>query len=482
MNRIDKNLNKYVCCLLISVSAVHFSCTDKFLETNANEITIDAISAEQAVELVNSTYNILLSWQVSSFSWNAISSIASDDADKGSDPGDTGADKHLFDILAHDATSISIAEVWEGHYNGIQRANQAINRIKLFDDLDLELRHRLIGEAKFLRALFYFRLVQTYGGVPIITETPDVNSPIETLLRRASKNEVFEFIENDLIESINVLPEKSTYADNQLGRATIGAAKTLLAKVSLYQNKWETVLELTNDVIKSGEYNLTPNYEDIWKEVGENNEESIFEIQAKGELPSVGVDQYSLTQGARGVGGWGWGFNVPSENLLNSYDPNDLRRDATIIFRGETLYDGRFVPETVVNPMYNQKAYSSAFTDYQQTGKNIRILRYAEVLLMNAEAASQLGGDVAGPLNQVRNRAGLESVNNPSQTDVWNERRWELAFEHDRYFDLVRQGRAATVLQSLGIPFKVGKHELFPIPQVQINLSDGILKQNPGWE
>jgi hypothetical protein len=482
MNRITKNLNKTIYYLLFIVSGIHFSCTEKFLEIDANEITIDEISSEQAVELVNSTYNILLSWQVSSFSWNAISSISSDDADKGSDQGDTGADKHLFDILAHDATSISVAEVWEGHYKGIQRANQAINRIKLFEDLDSELKQRLTGEAKFLRALLYFRLLQTYGGVPIINETPDINSSIETLLRRASRAEVFEFIEIDLIESINVLPEKSEYPDNQLGRATKGAARTLLAKVSMYQSKWETVLELTNEVIKSGEYNLTPKYEDIWKEIGENNQESIFEIQAKGELPSVGVDQYSLTQGARGEGGWGWGFNVPSDNLLNSYDPNDLRRDATIIFRGETLYDGRFVPETVVNPMYNQKAYSSAFTDYQQTGKNIRILRFAEVLLMNAEAAIQLGGDVAGPLNQVRNRAGLEPIDNPSQSDVWNERRWELAFEHDRYFDLVRQGQAATVLQSQGIPFKVGKHELFPIPQVQINLSGGILQQNPGWE
>lgn len=482
MNRITKNLNKTIYYLLFIVSGIHFSCTEKFLEIDANEITIDEISSEQAVELVNSTYNILLSWQVSSFSWNAISSISSDDADKGSDQGDTGADKHLFDILAHDATSISVAEVWEGHYKGIQRANQAINRIKLFEDLDSELKQRLTGEAKFLRALLYFRLLQTYGGIPIINETPDINSSIETLLRRASRAEVFEFIEIDLIESINVLPEKSEYPDNQLGRATKGAARTLLAKVSMYQSKWETVLELTNEVIKSGEYNLTPKYEDIWKEIGENNQESIFEIQAKGELPSVGVDQYSLTQGARGEGGWGWGFNVPSDNLLNSYDPNDLRRDATIIFRGETLYDGRFVPETVVNPMYNQKAYSSAFTDYQQTGKNIRILRFAEVLLMNAEAAIQLGGDVAGPLNQVRNRAGLEPIDNPSQSDVWNERRWELAFEHDRYFDLVRQGQAATVLQSQGIPFKVGKHELFPIPQVQINLSGGILQQNPGWE
>jgi hypothetical protein len=131
--------------------------------------------------------------------------------------------------------------------------------------------------------------------------------------------------------------------------------------------------------------------------------------------------------------------------------------------------------------MYNQKAYSSSFTENNQTGKNIRILRFSEVLLMNAEASSHLGGDFAGPLNQVRLRAGLQPLNNPSQLDIWNERRWELAFEHDRYFDLVRQGRASTVLQSLGIPFVTGKHELFPIPQIQINLSGGILQQNPGW-
>ena len=467
--------------LLISICCFQSSCTDDFLEIDANQITADAITEDQAIELVNGIYNIFLSWQVSSFSWNAITSISSDDADKGSDPGDTGSDKHLFDALAHDATSISVSEVWEGHFNGIQRANQAINRIHPFDDLDSDLKARLIGEAKFLRALLYFRLVQTFGGVPLITETPDINSPLEELLSRSTKEETFLFIENDLIEAISGLPEKSAYADIQLGRATKGAAKALLAKVSMYQDKWDKVLNLTNEIILSGEYSLTSNYEDIWKEIGENNQESIFEIQAKGELPSVGVDKYSLTQGARGQGGWGWGFNVPSENLLNSYELNDTRRNATIIFRGETLYDGRYVPETVVNSMYNQKAYSSSFTENEQTGKNIRILRFAEVLLMNAEAASQLGGDIAGPLNQVRIRAGLEPLNNPSQLDVWNERRWELAFEHDRYFDLVRQGRASEVLQSLGIPFIIGKHELFPIPQVQISLSDGILQQNPGW-
>ena len=135
--------------LLIFLCCFQSSCTDDFLEIDANQITADAITEDQAIELVNGIYNIFLSWQVSSFSWNAITSISSDDADKGSDPGDTGSDKHLFDALAHDATSISVSEVWEGHFNGIQRANQAINRIHPFDDLDSDLKARLIGEAKF---------------------------------------------------------------------------------------------------------------------------------------------------------------------------------------------------------------------------------------------------------------------------------------------------------------------------------------------
>jgi len=378
------------------------------------------------------------------------------------------------------STNRNLNNLWKELYLGIRDANNVIANVPDIE-MDEELKNRIIGEAKFLRALLYFRLLQTFGELPLITDTPDINSPLEELLSRATIDETFLFIEGDLIQAIESLPNKNQYPNIELGRATKGAAKTLLAKVSMYQEKWENVLALTNEVIESGEYSLTSNYEDIWKEIGENNEESIFEIQAKGAIPSVGVDKYSLTQGARGEGGWGWGFNVPSQELLNSYEENDLRRDATIIFRGETLYDGRYVPESVVNEMYNQKAYSSAFTEFEQTGKNIRILRYAEVLLMNAEAAIHLGGDVSGPINQIRSRAGLNPLNNPTQLDVWNERRWELAFEHDRYFDLVRQGRAATVLQSLGKPFVIGKHELFPIPQQQIDLSNGILTQNPGW-
>ena len=476
-----KNLTKKSICysasILLTLGLI-LSCSEDFIDVASNEETEGAITADKAPELVNAVYNNLNQWAMSSFSWNGVSSMTSDDADKGSDPGDTGGDKNLLDGLIFDATTISFDEVWAAHYDGIQRANQAINRIEAFD-FDPTLKSRLIGEAKFLRALTYFRLVKTFGGVPLIAGTPDLSIDPAQLLSRATKEATYAFIETDLTEAIASLPEKSEYPVSELGRATKGAAKALLAKVSMYQNKWQEVMTLTNEIIASGEYGLTDNYEDIWKEIGENNTESIFEIQARGDSPTAGTQGYSVTQGARGAGGWGWGFNTPSQNLADSYEAGDTRRDATIIFRGETLFDGRLVPNTVVNPMYNQKAYSSAFSDAWETGKNIRILRYAEVLLMNAEAALATGGDAATPLNQVRNRALLGNAPVVNQLAIWEERRHELAFEHDRYFDLVRQGRAGTVLRALGKPFVDGKHEVFPIPNEQIIKSGGLLEQNP---
>ncbi|MFD0860586.1 RagB/SusD family nutrient uptake outer membrane protein [Sungkyunkwania multivorans] len=469
------------CALLALATVVNTSCTEDFLAVESNQETESAISADRAPELVNAVYNSLLTWEVSSFSWTGITSIASDDADKGSIPSDTGGDKQLLDALNISPTLISIGDVWRGHFDGIQRANQAINRIERFEDIDADLKDRLIGEAKFLRALFYFRLVQTYGGVPIITSINSLDDITADLLQRATKEECYAFIAQDLRDAIDALPEKSEYPISELGRATKGAAKTLLAKVQMYQNNWAEVQDLTNEIIASGEYGLTPNYEDIWKESNENNIESIFEIQSRGEDPAAGVDKYSTIQGVRGPGGWGWGFNTPSEDLNSSYEAGDLRRDATIIYAGETLFDGREINIDAPNPRYNQKAYASELTEAEITGKNVRLFRYAEVLLMNAEAAAVIGGDVLTPLNQVRVRAGLAPLTNATQMDVWEERRFELAFEHDRYFDLIRQGRASEVLNAKGIPFETGKHEVFPIPQEQIDLSGGALQQNPGY-
>lgn len=481
MKNTIQNIISYRTIIVVLFSIVIFSCSEDFIDVESNEETEEAITADKAPEIVNAVYNSLIQWSMSSFSWIGVSSITTDDAEKGSDPGDTGTDKHLLDELTFDATTISFDEVWASHYDGIQRANQAIYKIENFEDIDQELKSRLIGESKFLRALMYFRLVKAFGGVPLIAEIPSLDSDPEEYLKRKTKEETYAFIEEDLEEAITLLPKKKEYETSDLGRATEGAAKALLAKVYMYQSKWQDVYDLTNEIIVGAEYSLTSNYEDIWKEVGENNEESIFEIQGRGDSPTAGVEGYSVSQGARGEGGWGWGFNTPSEDLADSYETVDLRRDATIIFRGETLFDGREVPSTVVNAMYNQKAYSSSFTDAWETGKNIRILRYADVLLMNAEAALSIGGDALTPLNQVRKRAGLDDVDTVDQLTIWEERRHEFAFEHDRYFDLVRQGRVGEVMRALGKPFVDGKHELFPIPQEQINKSGGLLEQNPGY-
>lgn len=462
-------------------------CDDsEFLDVQpSKETTEQALSGPTAAtELVNAIYNKLLDSNESAFSWIGVSSITTDDADKGSDPGDTGTDKDLLDGLTFTSTSISFNEVWEANYQGIARANQALNYLPDLD-IDEDLRARLIGESKFLRAEYYFRLVRMFGGVPLIDKVPEIENEedINAAYNRVSKEDIYAFIISDLNDAVASLPVSYSSAD--LGRATKGAALTSLAKVNMYLGNWQQVYDLTNEVMGLG-YSLTPEYEDIWKEIGENNSESIFEIQGRGETPNKGVQGYFVTQGARGAGGWGWGFNTPTEDLTNSYEEGDKRKDATIIFRGETLWDGLLVAETVSNPRYNQKAYVSKTMETFNGGdwesnKNVRILRYAEVLLMNAEAAFNVGGDVKTPLNLVRNRAGLENLENVTLLDIWKERRLELAFEHDRYFDLVRQGRAGQVLRAHGKNFVDGKHELFPIPQAQIDLSKGQLMQNPGY-
>ncbi len=470
-----KNITKYL--LFIGIFSLT-ACTDDFLEVDPEQYVPEEDSGNvySPEMFVNGTYGYLTDWTYA-FSWLGVTEIISDNADKGSSPSDTGGDKHLLDALDHTSTTGSIEACWTIFYKSIGRASVAINYTEEYGLADETYKNRLIGEAKFLRALNYFWLVRMFGDVPI----QDLDDP-STWAVRAPKSEVYAYIEQDLLDAINSLPNKDEYASNDLGRATKGAAQGLLAKVYMYQEKWQDAYDMAGNVMNSGQYGLEADYANTWRESSENGIESLFEVQARGESVAHGVQQYSETQGARGSGGWGWGFNTPSENLLNAYNAEGdvIRRDATIIFRGETLYDGRLVPDTVENPMYNEKAYSSANLGAGDGDKNVRILRYAEILLIRAEAAVHIGGDAATPLNMVRNRVGLASIGNPSVEDIWKERRLELAFEHDRWFDLIRTGQAQSAMAANGKNFVVGKHELFPIPNAQLIQTPG-MTQNPGW-
>ncbi|MGL5111970.1 MAG: RagB/SusD family nutrient uptake outer membrane protein [Flavobacterium sp.] len=483
---------KKIYITLFSLSTFLFvGCADDFLDVDQNEsVATDDIELfnnnEGAASFVTAIYSKFLDFDVSSFPWIGLSSIASDDADKGSSPGDTGGDKALLDALTFNASIPSVEDVFNGNYVGINRCNQALNILPKLTKADQALRNRLTGEAKYLRAMMYFTLVKTYGAVPIVDRLPNPSSQEDKimLLTRKSTTEVYAFIENDLKDAIAALPEKSAYAGNEKARASKGAAHALLAKVSLYQKKWQQVVDHCTAVTG---YSLSPDYAKMFRIEGENDAESIYEIQGVGEIPAKGIQQYSQVQGARGAGGWGWGFNTPSESLINAYEAGDLRKNATLLFRGTTLYDGRIVPNTVENPAYNLKAYSSNFTDADNSDTNIKYLRYAEVLLMKAEALNELGQTSAALplLNQIRNRAGLAHTTALSKSEVqlaiWKERRVELAFEHDRYFDLVRTGQAVSAFAKHGKTFVVGKHEVFPIPQNFIRQSGGITTQNPNY-
>ena len=228
-----------------------------------------------------------------------------------------------------------------------------------------------------------------------------------------------------------------------------------------------------------------------------NNVESIFEIQCMlvpGD-PAASNSQYSQIQGVRGVTGGGWGFNVPTQDLVHAFEPNDPRLRGTIIFRGTTTPEGDAIPAAGDNPMYNMKSYVP-FSQYESgynegCQQNKIVLRYADVLLMNAEAENELGQTIQAlaslELIRARARQGnasiLPKVTSTNQADlrlaIYHERRVELAMEYDRYFDVIRQGRGLEVFGPKG--WIANKNEVWPIPQSEIDLSGGLLTQNPGY-
>lgn len=305
-------------------------------------------------------------------------------------------------------------------------------------------------------------------------------------------------------DAINILPHKEEYPAQDKGRVTKAAAQALLAKLYMLEKDYAQAEILCLDIINSGRYDLMPKYSDVFTQAGENGIESIFEIQAVA-LPTQqsagpGSSPYNMVQGVRGVPNLGWGFNRPSDNLIASYENSlDPRRKATIIYEGDQLPDGTVVQPNpqIFQPRYNKKAWVPSHPGLQDNGPgNIRVIRYADILLLAAEALNEnnKAAEALPYLNKVRKRARdsspvplpglLPDVTITDQTQlrerIYRERRVELAMEQQRWFDLLRWGRAATAMQAAGkVNFTPGKHELLPIPQTEVDLTDGRLEQNP---
>lgn len=470
------------------------SCGDDFLDkkplgklTSANFFETEA----HAILATNALYEHMRSWEVHVFSYIGMTDIVSDDADKGSFANDA-AFLGEIDDFTFNASNIAPLSVWQGYYQGIFRANNAIENIPGID-MDEALRDRLVAELKVFRAYFYLNLVRWFGDVPLITAPLD---PSEFSQQRAPVEEVYNQIEQDLLEAIEILPEKSQYVSADLGRVTKGSAKALLARAYLAQGDFVNTEKYALEVINSGQYGLFPDYAKLFQLAGEHSSESVFEIGST--TGAINSSQYNQVQGARGNPNLGWGFNRPSDNLVSSYEQGDPRRNATILYPGEVLPDGSAIVEDnpdLINERYNQKAWvplAPSGDNFEGQG-NLRLIRYADVLLMAAEALNENNNPAQALvyLNMVRARArgtsmtllpNVTTTNKDAlRTRIWNERRSELAMEQIRWFDLLRQGRAESVMNGVGKNFIGPKHLLFPIPQVEIDLSSGVLSQNEGY-
>lgn len=473
-------------------------CED-FLEVNPQgELTQEAYpsSASDALLATNAAYSVLRQWHFHSGGY-PILDIMSDDALKGSNPNDQLATVGAYDNFDITPTQDGLDRWWATLYEGIKRSNVVIEKLPAIA-MDEDLKAKYIAEAKFIRGLLYFELTRAWGDVPIVTTT---EPPLK--LSKSDQSAVYELIEEDLLAAVASLPEKSVLEVSDLGRATRGAAKALLGKVYLYQRDFTNAETYLMEVIDSKEYALEPVFADANGENGEHGVESVFEIGAVSNSEGGG-NQYANTQGVRGTPNRGWGFNRPSEDLRNAFEPGDPRLDATIIDLGEELDgvtilgDGTTPDETrdeegnlIERECYNQKVWIPGNTTNTQFGHNRRWIRYADVLLMAAEALNENNkpSDALIYLNQVRERARegnpdilpdvTETGKEALRDLIFLERRYELAMEGHRYFDLVRSGKAPEVLGPLG--FIEGKHEFLPIPQNEIDISQGNLIQNPAW-
>jgi hypothetical protein len=365
------------------------------------------------------------------------------------------------------------------------------------DNIDFDGKDKVLAQARFLRAFYYFELVKFFGDVPLII---DQRLGVEEArqIARSPKSEVYAQIESDLNYAMSTLDPTADVK----GRVTSGAAKALLGKAYLYQEKFGDAATLFDEIINSGTYSLINNYEDLFSVANEGHSETIFDVQYTG-LEGGSYGCLVCLEGNAGPGfqgirqyngpiyGDGNSYNLPTQNLYDAFDASDPRRDATILdidafiaqqpnAQDITYAIGAGGHTGYYNNKYIKRQGEIGLPDNDLTSPvNYIVIRYADVLLMAAEAHYRNGnsGLAETYVNQVRSRVGMSSVSLSSVDDILEERRLELACEGHRFFDLVRTNKAAENI----VNFQTNKHELFPIPQVEIDLAGGNWNQNTGY-
>ena len=491
--------------ILLLVLPVLFSVSGckKFLDRQPLSATLDDLNQGgvegQVFGLYSSVKNYNEGQAFTGIAWLGFHGFRSDDSDKGSEPSDGSNWVAPFEnfqyVKEHDANN----SYWDGHYSLIHKANTALQTA---DSLKLNsINDKVnIAEARFFRAFAYFDLVRSYGEVPKIDFR--IYSASQANVPKSTVPEIYALIDADLQYAAANLPLE--WGTKYQGRLTSGAAKSLWAKTYLFRSNWTAALAQLQQVIASGKYALYPSYFGIFKDEGENCSESVLEWQnyvGPNRTDDYG-SWYGTSQAVRAANatGWnlGWGWNVPTQALVDAYEPGDVRKGSTILFSGQSDdpatggYGATLPPYPGVLPQkyWNKKIYADpamrASTGYLDGAYwiNQRVIRYADVLLMTAECMNELGNGSQGVnyVKQVRARVSLPTFSYTSQSQlrdlIKKERRVELGMEGERFFDLVRWGDALTVLGPQGYSHKC---RYYPLPQKEIDRSGGVLIQNPEW-
>ncbi len=439
-------------------------------------------TSDDAIQAINAAYEpLLFNNNNNNFYW-AFGVVTSDEAIAGGDGSRAGIVE--LDFFTYTPRTQEFNDFWRVNYNGIAQCNTVIDQVPEIE-MDLTLQNRILGEAYFLRAYYYFLLTQVFGDVPLLIKT---TPPDELKIPKTAKSEIHAQIIADCDQAAAWLP--TDYPAEQVGRATKGAAYALAAKTYLYDKNWSKTLEYVNKVKDLGVYALVADYGDNFREDTQNNSESVWEIQhANLEL---GVGNF-LNQWWRSKKIDGYGFAEVTPEFVEAFEDGDPRRKYTVAVNNEDYFG------YVYKPSYSSTGFGvrkylqidSTVTQPSDGDINYTPIRYAEVLLWEAEALAELGQvtEAQVPLEMVRARARaqaedpettLPAITTTDQEEmiaaIRHERQVELGFEMHRFFDLVRWGIAAEVLPD----FQVGKNEVFPLPQTEIDLNPALV-QNPGY-
>nr|WP_321222596.1 RagB/SusD family nutrient uptake outer membrane protein [uncultured Psychroserpens sp.] len=479
---------------IIAVFTILFAvsgCTDDFIERPIPY----SIDSENYFNSEDDYYNALVGAYdllQSTYANAIVGEIASNNTLCGGESATDVIGWQQIDDMIHTPVNSNLKDIWNWMFAGVNRANYIL---EFQDKTDFEGKEIIIAEARFLRAYYYFELVKWFGPVPLKEVRFQLGD--ETSIPRSPVEDVYALIESDLIFASNTL----SYTAPQTGRATRGSAEALLGKAYLYQDKFSDAAIVLENLIMNGPYDLVTDYDTIFENQGENGIESVFEVQYT-DVEGASFDCLQCSEGNIAVGFSGirnysgptftpgFSFNVPTQEAYDAFDEDDIRRDVAILdieawaaSTGATFGTG-FEHTGYFNRKYLPRVRSAnAAGDVNLTNpNNYRAIRFADVLLMAAEAFNRgsISDDKARLyLNRVRTRATLDDITasgNALTDAIYQERRLELVGEGHQFFDLVRTGRGNQI-----DGFSANKNELFPVPFEEIQFSNGNWQQNPGY-